>query len=106
QLTETTDVENFPGFPDGIMGPDLIELFKEQALRFGAEHVEQNATEISGSFEENFTIKTDENNEYRARTVIIATGASAKWLDLESVYRLRGKGVTACATCDGFFFKD
>lgn len=106
QLTTTTDVENFPGFPGGIQGPQLIEDMRSQATRFGAEHVEANVTEISGSYEENFSIKTDNNKEYKGKTVIIATGASARWLPLESVERLKNKGVSACATCDGFFFKE
>lgn len=106
QLIDTTDVENYPGFPEGILGPDLIATFRKQAIRFGAEHVEENASEISGSVEGGFTVKTDESKEFKSKTIIIATGASAKWLDLESVHKLRGKGVTACATCDGFFFKD
>ncbi|MBT6401384.1 thioredoxin-disulfide reductase [candidate division WWE3 bacterium] len=106
QLTTTTDVENYPGFPEGIQGPQLIEDMRKQATRFGAEHVESNVTEISGSFNDRFTIKTDANTEYKGKTVIIATGASARWLPLESVERLKNKGVSACATCDGFFFKD
>ena len=105
QLIDTTDVENYPGFPEGILGPDLIATFRKQATRFGAEHVEENATSILSSAEEGFTVKTDEGKEFKSKTIIIATGASAKWLDLESVHKLRGKGVTACATCDGFFFK-
>jgi thioredoxin reductase (NADPH) len=106
QLMDTTDVENYPGFPGGILGPDLMEKFKSQALSFGAEMVPESVDSVSGSFSENFTIETDAGNKYRTKSVIIATGASAKWLGLESEQRLKGKGVSACATCDGYFFKD
>lgn len=106
QLTTTTDVENYPGFPDGIQGPALVELYKKHAVKFGAKEVEENAVEISGNAKDKFKVKTDGGNEYFGRAVIISTGASAKWLPLPSVEKLRGKGVTACATCDGFFFKD
>ncbi len=106
QLTLTSEVENYPGFPRGIIGPELISNFKDQAQRFGAVMVEENAVEISGSYDECFTVKTDAGNIYTGRTVILAMGASAKWLGLESEQRLRGKGVSACATCDAFFFKD
>ena len=105
QLTTTTDVENFPGFPNGVMGPKLIEGMRKQAERFGAKFENKNALEVSGSFEEGFTVKTEGDYEYKSRTVIIATGSSASWLGLESEQNLRGKGVSACATCDGFFFK-
>jgi len=105
QLMWTTDVENYPGFPEGVLGPELIKVFREQATRFGATAVDENVSSLSGDFESGFTIETDARNTYSGRTVIIATGASAKWLPLESVERLRGKGVSACATCDGFFFK-
>lgn len=106
QLMWTTTVENFPGFPSGILGPELIKNFREQAQKFGATLVDENVIGISGSLQENFTIKTDAGNSYCGKVVIVATGASAKWLGLESELRLRGKGVSACATCDGFFFKD
>ncbi|MFC1700112.1 thioredoxin-disulfide reductase [Patescibacteria group bacterium] len=105
QLTITTEVENFPGFIEPIQGPDLVSNMRKQAEKYGAEFVEGIALSVSGSFEEGFKIKT-EGNEYGGKTIIIATGASAKWLGLESEQRLRGKGVSACATCDGFFFKD
>lgn len=108
QLTITTDVENFPGFPEGIQGPELMQNFTKQAERFGAKVVYE--TVISADFSrtnssEPLKIKTD-SNEYQAESVIIATGAEVMWLGLENETRLRGKGVTACATCDGFFFKD
>ncbi|HLB51873.1 thioredoxin-disulfide reductase [candidate division WWE3 bacterium RIFCSPHIGHO2_12_FULL_38_15] len=105
QLMLTTDVENFPGFPDGIMGPQLIETFRKQTLRFNTEIVDENIVSVSGSNKEHYIVKTDSSNSYKGKTLIIATGASAKWLELPSEQRLRGKGVSACATCDGFFFK-
>jgi thioredoxin reductase (NADPH) len=106
QLMETTGVENYPGFPEGIMGPELMNRFQNQALNFGSEMVSENVTSISGSYEDTFMIETNTGNKYAGRTVILATGASAKWLGLDSEQRLKGKGVSACATCDGFFFKD
>ena len=103
QLTITTDVENFPGFPEGIQGPELMLKLDEQAKRFGTEVVQESV--VSVDFKNNpFIVKTD-SNEYQSKSVIIATGAEVKWLGLENETRLRGKGVTACATCDGFFFK-
>lgn len=106
QLMWTTEVENFPGFPSGIMGPDLINNFKKQALRFNTEIKEENVTKIEGSFDTNFSVSTDSKNTYIGKVLIIATGASAKWLGLESEDKLKGKGVSACATCDGFFYRD
>lgn len=104
QLTITTDVENFPGFPEGIQGPELMQNFTKQAERFGAKIAYE--TVVSADFSNKpFKIKTD-SNEYQSESVIIATGAEVMWLGLENETRLRGKGVTACATCDGFFFKD
>lgn len=108
QLTITTDVENFPGFPDGIQGPELMQNLTKQAERFGAKIAYE--TVVSADFSrtsptEPLKIKTD-SNEFQAESVIIATGAEVMWLGLENETRLRGKGVTACATCDGFFFKD
>jgi thioredoxin reductase (NADPH) len=103
QLMQTSEVENFPGFEAGILGPEIMEKFESQALRFGAELIQEDVTEIDFTHRP-FTMKTD-SGEYQARAVIIATGASAKWLDLPSEHRLKGSGVTACATCDGFFFK-
>ncbi len=104
QLTTTTDVENYPGFPEGIMGPELMMKMKEQAERFGAETVSKTATNIEVKGEKDFIVKT-EDESYAAKSIIIATGASAKWLGIESEQKLRGHGVSACATCDGFFFK-
>jgi len=103
QLTTTTDVENFPGFPEGIMGPDLMAAMKKQAERFGTRIVPDMVTEVDFSGDVK-TVKT-EDKTYRAKTVIISTGASARRLGLESEKALYGKGVSACATCDGFFFK-
>jgi thioredoxin reductase (NADPH) len=105
QLTLTTDVENYPGFPNGVLGPELINNFKIQATKFGAELIEENVKNISGSFEGSFTVETT-SGSYIGRTVIIASGASAKWLELPNEQKLIGKGVSACATCDGFFFKN
>ncbi len=103
QLIFTTDVENFPGFPGGIMGPDLMLKMREQAEKVGAKILDAAVTEVY--FDKRpFVIKTADK-ELTADTVIIATGASAMWLGLESEEKLKGKGVSACATCDGFFFK-
>lgn len=103
QLTLTSEVENWPGEPTGVMGTDLMEKLKQQALRFGTEFIADVVTEISGKASP-FTVKTA-SAEYQAKTVIIATGASAMWLGVEGEQRLQGKGVSACATCDGFFFR-
>jgi thioredoxin reductase (NADPH) len=104
QLMITSDVENYPGYPDGITGPKMMEDFRRQAERFGAEFVTDDVTKVDFS-ERPFRVWVDKD-EYRAKAVIVATGASARWLGLESEERLKGRGVSACATCDGTFFKD
>ncbi len=104
QLMITSDVENYPGFPDGIQGPDLMAAFREQAERFGTHIVDVDVERVDFS-ERPFRLWA-RGVEYRAESVIVATGASAIWLGLDSETRLRGRGVSACATCDGFFFRD
>ena len=104
QLTITTDVDNYPGYPEGKKGPEMMEDFKAQAERFGTDVRWGMITDIDLSSQP-FQAKTDEGKEIEAETVIISTGASAKWLGLESETEYNGAGVSACATCDGFFYK-
>lgn len=104
QLMITTDVENYPGFPDGVMGPEMMALFRQQAERFGADVREQHVTEVDFN-QRPFQVKVGDEVTY-ARSVIISTGASAKWIGLESEITYGGYGVSACATCDGFFFRN
>jgi len=104
QLMLTTDVENFPGFVEGIMGPELMQTFKAQAERFGTEIKTETINTIE-IIENGFKLKSS-NNEYLFKSVIIASGASARWLGVEGEKELQGYGVSACATCDGFFFKE
>ena len=104
QLMLTTDVENYPGFVDGIMGPELMQVFKGQAERFGTEiktEIIDSIENIDGGFK-----LTSSKGEYEFKSVIIASGASARWLGVEGEKELQGYGVSACATCDGFFFKE
>ena len=103
QLMLTTEVENFPGFEEPILGPDLIQRMTKQAQRFGAQFVHEDATNVDFRTRP-LRVKTA-SQTYESNAVIIATGASAKWLGLDSETRLRGKGVSSCATCDGFFFR-
>ena len=107
QLTTTTDVENFPGYPNGIMGPDMMEDLKKQAARFGTEIISGFVTKVDfckkkGDYHK---IIVDEKDVYMSKTIIISTGASAKYLGLESEKKFMGFGVSACAVCDGFFYK-
>ena len=104
QLMLTTEVENFPGFPDGIMGPDLMIKFREQAERFGARIENVDATGVD--FSKRPLVVSTGDTEYEAKSVIVATGASARWLGIPGEERLRGRGVSTCATCDGAFFRD
>jgi thioredoxin reductase (NADPH) len=103
QLTLTTEIENFPGFPDGILGPELMENMKKQAMKFGAKFIFENVEHVN--FKQKPFLITADSQAYSADAVIIASGASARWLGLESEKKFRGYGVSACATCDAFFFK-
>lgn len=103
QLMLTSEVENYPGFPDGVMGPELMGKFREQAERFGAHVVDEDAISVDFS-QRPYTVAT-ERQSWKTHSLIIATGASAIWLGLDSETRLRGRGVSTCATCDGFFFR-
>ena len=104
QLMITSDVENYPGYPDGVMGPEMMADFRRQAERFGAEFVTDDVTRVDFSAEPHRVWVGDE--EYQAKAVIVATGATARQLGLESERQLQGKGVTYCATCDGAFYRE
>jgi len=104
QLMLTTEVENYPGFPEGIMGPDLMMKFREQAERFGARIENVDVTEVDFT-NGPLTVRTFDD-EFQSKTVILATGASARWLEIPGEEKLRGRGVSTCATCDGAFFRD
>jgi len=105
QLTITNDVENYPGFPKGVMGPELMDHFREQAARFGTVIKDVMGTAVDLS-QRPFTVTTSDDETIKAETLIISTGASAIYLGLENETKLQGRGVSACATCDGFFFKN
>lgn len=104
QLTLTTDVDDFPGFENGIQGPELMLKIRKQAVRFNTRFINEDVVSVNLKVNP-FEVET-ETHKLKTKTLVIATGASARWLDLESEQRLRGKGVSACAVCDGFFFKD
>lgn len=104
QLTITTEVENYPGFEHGIQGPELMDIMRKQAHRFGAVSIYRNITKVNFEVRP-FELTDEEDNNYTADTVIVSTGASAKWLGLESEKHFMGYGVSSCATCDGFFFR-
>jgi thioredoxin reductase (NADPH) len=105
QLMFTTDVENFPGFPEGVQGPDLMELMKKQALRFETEMIEEDAQEVQFQPGGPFKIRS-QSGWHESRAVIIATGATAKWLELPDEGKYRNRGLSACAVCDGMFFRN
>ena len=104
QLMLTTDVENYPGFVEGILGPDLMKLFRDQAARFGAQILDEDVVGVDFS-KRLFKVKTS-GGEYQAKAVIIATGAETNWLGLANEQRLIGRGISSCAPCDAFFFRD
>lgn len=103
QLMLTTEVENYPGFPEGVTGPEMMKLFRDQAERFGTEFISKNATAVDFSGDIKKVMIGDET--YESKTVTIATGSNAKWLNVPGEKEFQSKGVSACATCDGFFFK-
>ena len=105
QLMITTDIENFPGFPEGINGPELMGKMRDQAAKFDAEFINGSVTEVDLS-RSPFCLALEDGREFLTHALIVATGANAKWLGIKSEGRYRGKGVSACATCDGFFFRD
>ncbi len=105
QLSITTEVENFPGFPEGVQGPALVENMKQQAIRFGAEYRSGRLVKADLS-NHPFTLEFDTGDVLKTRTLIVATGASARWLNLPNEQKLIGHGVSSCATCDGFFYRD
>ncbi len=105
QLTLTTDVENFPGFPDGVQGPELVQLCKKQAEKFGARFEIGIVNEFK-KIDNGFELTIHNGNKIQTKTLIIATGASARWLGIPSEEKFKGRGITTCATCDGAFYKD
>jgi thioredoxin reductase (NADPH) len=106
QLMWTTEVENFPGFPEGIMGPDLIENMRKQAIKFGTTFVDENVISISGSYSEGFVVKSESNQEFHAKSIIISVGSNPKKLNAPGEDKLSARGVSYCAVCDGAFFKE
>ena len=106
QLTWTTEVENFPGFPDGIMGPELIENMRKQAIKFGTTFLDENVTEITGTFETGFTVKSEGGSIFTAKSLVISVGSSPKKLNAPGEDKLSARGVSYCAVCDGAFFKE
>jgi len=106
QLTWTTEVENFPGFPEGVMGPELIERMRNQAIKFGSEVLDENVVSVSGNYALGFNVKTESGSLFQAKTIIIAVGSSPKKLGLPSEEKLSARGVSYCAVCDGAFFKN
>lgn len=106
QLTTTTEVENFPGFPEGIMGPDLMFRMQQQAERFGARIAYEAVASVARNADGTFTVSTSNDNSYQCKAVIVATGASARYLGIPGEEKLIGHGLTACATCDGAFYRD
>ncbi|MFW5920862.1 MAG: thioredoxin-disulfide reductase [Polyangiales bacterium] len=104
QLMLTTDVENYPGFPEGVQGPDMMKLFRDQAERFGTRFITADVDRVD--FSDRPLKAWADGQEHQAHTVLISTGASARWLGLENEEKLQGRGVSACATCDGFFFRE
>ena len=105
QLMWTTEVENFPGFPEGVMGPKLIERMRKQSEKFGTVFVDENVTEITGSYESGFVVKTEGNQVFNAKSIIVAVGSSPKKLNAPGEEKLSARGVSYCAVCDGAFFK-
>jgi len=106
QLMWTTEVENFPGFPDGVMGPELIERMRNQAIKFGTEFLDENVTSITGSAEKGFKVKSEGGSEFTAKSLIVSVGSSPKKLGATGEDRLSARGVSYCAVCDGAFFKE
>ena len=106
QLTWTTEVENFPGFPEGIMGPELIERMRNQAIKFGTQFLDENVLSVTGSVESGFIVKSEGGSEFHAKSIIIAVGSTPKKLGATGEDRLSARGVSYCAVCDGAFFKE
>jgi thioredoxin reductase (NADPH) len=106
QLTWTTEVENFPGFPEGIMGPDLIDGMRKQAIKFGTTFLDENVVSVKGNYTSGFSLKTEGNQEFYAKSIIISVGSSPKKLNALGEDRLSARGVSYCAVCDGAFFKE